>query len=127
MFKHEGRKFDNAKKKSTPNYHHNTRQQKNFINEYEKMDVRIQQNTFLHYSVPFTVSLKSRKRKGTTTDSQVQKRLGCLLKKHGKFCQSQQEGGFIGVILAATAPMWLPLALKGVKKILHFNGKKSLF
>ena len=45
------------------------------------MDVRIQQNTFLHYSVPFAVSLKSRKRKGTTTDSQVQKRLDCLLKK----------------------------------------------
>ena len=32
---------------------------------------------------------------------------------------SQQEGGFIGAILAATAPLWLPLAVKGVKKILH--------
>ena len=26
------------------------------------------------------------------------------------------EGGFIGSILAATAPLWLPLAVKGVKR-----------
>ena len=57
--------------------------------------------------------------KSTTTNSQVQKRLDALMKKRGKFGKSQQEGGFIGAILAATAPLWLPLAVKGVKKILH--------
>ena len=70
-------------------------------------------------SVPFAVSLKSPKRKDTAVNSQVQKRLDSLLKKRGKLGQSQQEGGFIGAILAATAPLWLPLAVKGVKKILH--------
>ena len=71
---------------------------------------------------PFTVSLNSlnsRKRKGISTNSQVQKRLETLLQKRGKVGKSQQEGGFIGAILAATAPLWLPLAVKGVKKILH--------
>ena len=70
-------------------------------------------------SPPFTVSLKSCKLKGTSVNSQVQKRPEPLLNKHGKFGKSQQEGGFIGAILAATAPLWLPLAIKGVKKILH--------
>ena len=70
-------------------------------------------------SIPFTVSLKSPKRKDTAVISQVQKILDSLLKKRGKFVQSQQEGGFIGAILAATGPLWLPLAVKGVKKILH--------
>ena len=70
-------------------------------------------------SIPFAVSLKSPKRKDTAVNSQVQKRLDSLLKKCGKFGQSQQEGGFIGAILAATAPLWLPLAVKRVKKILH--------
>ena len=68
---------------------------------------------------PFTVSLNSRRRKGITTNSQVQKRLETLLQKRGKVGKSQQEGGFIGAILSATAPLWLPLAVKGVKKILH--------
>ena len=68
---------------------------------------------------PFAVSLKSRKRKGTTTNLQVQRKLDSLLSKRGKLGQSQQEGGFIGAIYAATAPLWLPLAVKGVKKILH--------
>ena len=67
----------------------------------------------------FTVSLNSRKRKGVTTDSQVQKRLESLLQKRGKVRKSKQERGFIGAILAATAPLWLPLAVKGVKRILH--------
>ena len=67
---------------------------------------------------PFTVSLNSQRRKGVTTNSQVQKRLESLLQKRSKFGKSQQEG-FIGAILAATAPLWLPLAVKGVKKILH--------
>ena len=67
-------------------------------------------------SRPFAVSLKSLKRKDTAVNSQVQKRLDSLLKKRGKFGQSQQEGGFIGPILAATAPLWLPLAVKGVKR-----------
>ena len=70
-------------------------------------------------SPPFTVSLKSCKLKGTSGNSQVQKRLESLLNKHGKFGKSQQEGGFIGAILVAIAPLWLPLAVKGVKKILH--------
>ena len=70
-------------------------------------------------SAPFAVSLKSQKHKDTVTNSQVQKRLDSLLKKRGKLGQSQQEGGFIGAILAAIAPLWLPLAIKGVKKILH--------
>ena len=70
-------------------------------------------------SVPFTVSLKSGKHKDTGANLQVQKRLDSLLKKRGKFGPRQQEGGFIGAILAATAPIWLPLAAKGVKKILH--------
>ena len=65
---------------------------------------------------PFGVSLKSRKRKDTAANSQAEKRLYSLLKKRGKLGQSQQEGGFIGAILAATAPLWLPLAVKGVKK-----------
>ena len=42
-----------------------------------------------------------------------------MLQKRSKLGKSQQEGGFIGAILAATAPLWLPLAVKGVKKILH--------
>ena len=54
---------------------------------------------------PFVVSLNSRKRKGVTTNSQVQKRLESLLPKCGKIEKSQQEGGFIGAILAATAPL----------------------
>ena len=70
-------------------------------------------------SAPFAVSLKSRKHKDTVTNSQVQKRLELLFQKRGKLGKSQQEGGFIGAILAATAPLWLPLAVKGVKKILH--------
>ena len=70
-------------------------------------------------SAPCAVSLKSRKHKFTVINSQVQKRQDSLLKQHGKLGQSQQEGGFIGAILAATAPLWLPLAVKGVKKILH--------
>ena len=70
-------------------------------------------------SASFAVSLKSRKQKDTTVNSQVQKRLDSLLKKRGKIGKRQQEGGFIGAILAATAPLWLPLAIKGVKKILH--------
>ena len=62
---------------------------------------------------PFT--LNSRRRKGVTTNSQVQKRLESLLQKRSKFGKSQQEGAFIGAILAATAPLWLPLTIKGVK------------
>ena len=69
-------------------------------------------------SSPFTVSLNSRNRKGITTNSQVQKRLESL-QRRGKVGKSQQEGGFIGAILAATAPLWLAPAVKGVKKILH--------
>ena len=68
---------------------------------------------------PFTASLNSQRRKDSTTNSQVQKRLESLLQKRSVFGKSQQEGGFIGVILAATAPLWLPLAVKGLKKILH--------
>ena len=59
-------------------------------------------------SVPFTVSLKSEKRKDTASNLQVQKRLDSLRKKRGKFGQSQQEGGLIGTILAATALLWYP-------------------
>ena len=70
-------------------------------------------------STPFAASLKSRKSKGVTTNSQVQKRLDLLLKRRVKFGKSQQEGGFIGAILAATAPLWLALVVKGVKTILH--------
>ena len=70
-------------------------------------------------SAPFAVSLKSRKHKDTVANSQIQKRLESLFQKRGKLGKSQQEGGFIGAILAATAPLWLPLAVKGVKKILH--------
>ena len=47
---------------------------------------------------------------------QVRKRLDSLLKKRRKFGQSKQEGGFIGAILAAATPLWLPLAVKGVKR-----------
>ena len=65
---------------------------------------------------PFAVSLNSTKRKGVMTNSQVQKRLESLLQKRGKVGKSQQEVGFIGAILAATAPLWLPLAVKGVKR-----------
>ena len=75
----------------------------------------------------FAVSLKSRKHKDMVTNSQVQKRLESLFQKRGKLGQSQQERGFIGAILAATVPLWLPLAVKGVKKILHYNGKRICF
>ena len=68
---------------------------------------------------PSAVSLKSRKHKDTVTNSQVQKRLESLFQKHGKIGQNQQKGGFIWVILPATAPLWLHLAVKEVKKILH--------
>ena len=44
-------------------------------------------------SPPFTVSLKSCKLKGTSVNSQVQKRLESLLNKRGKFGKNQQEGG----------------------------------
>ena len=67
----------------------------------------------------FTVSLNSRKLKRFTTNYQVQKRLESLLQKRGNVRKNQQEGGFIGAILAATAALWLPLAVKGVKKRLH--------
>ena len=67
---------------------------------------------------PFVVSLNSRKHKGVTTNSQVKKRLELLLQKRGKIGKSQQEGGCIGAILAATAPLWSPPAVKGAK-ILH--------
>ena len=67
----------------------------------------------------FAVSLNSRKSKGVMTNSQVRKRLKSLLQKRGKVGKSQLEDGFIGAILAATAPLWLPLTVKGVKKILH--------
>ena len=55
-------------------------------------------------SLRFAVSLNSRKRKGTTANSQVQKTLESLLTKCGKFGKSEQEGGFIGAILSA--PLW---------------------
>ena len=59
---------------------------------------------------PFAVSLKSRKHKDTVANSQLQKRLDSLLKNHGKLGESQQEGGFVGAILAATVRslLWLP-------------------
>ena len=57
---------------------------------------------------PFAESFKSRKHKETVTNSQVQKRLESLFQKRGKLGQSEQEGGFIRAILAATAPLWLP-------------------
>ena len=64
----------------------------------------------------FTVSLKSWKHKGTTVNSQVQKGLDSLLEKRGKFGKCQQEGGFIGAILAATALLWLSISVKGEKR-----------
>ena len=73
---------------------------------------------------PFVMLLNSRKRKGVTTNSQVQKRLESLLQKRGKVRKSQQEGGFIGAILAVTAPLWLPLAVKGVKRHFIENGER---
>ena len=78
----------------------------------------------LEKSPPFAVSLNSRKRKAVTTNSQVQKRLGSLLRKRGKVGKSQQEGGLIVAILAATAPLWLPLAVKGVKRYFTENGER---
>ena len=73
---------------------------------------------------PFAVSLNSRKHKGVMNNSQVQKRLESLLQKRGKVGKSQQEGGFIGAILAATAPLWLALAVKGVKRYFTENGER---
>ena len=43
---------------------------------------------------PCIVSLNSQRRKGVTTNSQVQKRLESLLQKRSKFGKSQQEGSF---------------------------------
>ena len=75
-------------------------------------------------SPPFAVSLNSRKRKGVvTTNSQVQKKLESLLQKRGKVRKSQQEEGFIDATLAATAPLWLLLAVKGVKRYFTENGE----
>ena len=73
---------------------------------------------------PSAVSLKSLKRKSVTTNYQIQKRLDSLLKGRSKFGKSQQEGGFIGAILLATVPLWLPLAVKGVKRYFTKNGKR---
>ena len=75
-------------------------------------------------SVPFTVSLKSPKHKDTVANLQVQKRLDSLLKKRGKFGQSQQEGGFIGAILATTGNVIdlktiLPATKMKMTQILH--------
>ena len=66
---------------------------------------------------PFVVSL--RRCNNSDANSQVKKRLDSLMKKPPTLGKSQQEGGFIGALLAATAPLWLPLAVKGVKKIFH--------
>ena len=66
---------------------------------------------------PFVVSL--RRRNNSDANSQVKKRLDSLMTKPPTFGKSQQEGGFIGAILAVTAPLWLPLTVKGIKKILH--------
>ena len=86
---------------------------------YKKRRTSKKSKCSMKNSVPFAVSLKSRKSKDTAANLQIQKRLDSLFKTRGKFGQSQLEGGFIGAILAATAPLWLPLAVKGVKKILH--------
>ena len=84
-----------------------------------KGEGRLKRANALRKLCTFCSILEITKHKDTVTNSQVQKRLESLFQKRGKLGQSQQEGGFIGAILAATAPLWLPLAIKGVKKILH--------
>ena len=73
-------------------------------------------------SATFAVLPKSRKLTGTTTNfEQVQKRLDSLLKKRGKFGQSQQEGGFIGATLCCYCTSMVILSRKGSKKHTSLN------
>ena len=69
-------------------------------------------------SVPFNISLKSWKHKDNVANLKVQKRLDSFLRNISNLGQSQQEGGSIGAILATTAPLRLPLAVKRLKR--HF-------
>ena len=100
----------------------------NFLYSFEMADKRRRMSRMGGCSenklTPFAVSLKSRKHKDVTTNSQVQKRLASLLKSRGKFGKSQQEGGFIGAILATIAPLWLPLAVKRVKRYFTKKGER---
>ena len=63
------------------------------------------------------MSLK--RRNNSNVNGQDKKRLESLMENTPKLGKSQQEGGFVGAIPAATAPLWLPLAVKGVNRILH--------
>ena len=74
-------------------------------------------------SVRFVVSLTRRKHTGTTTYSQVQKRLDSSLKNVVNFTKVNGKVG-ICAVLAAAVPLWLSLAVKGVKKDTSLNGKR---
>ena len=73
-------------------------------------------------SKPFTVSLRSVKSRGVKVDKKTTDRLEKLFKsslKPNKLGKSNQKGGFIATLLAATAPLWLPTVVNTVKKIVH--------
>ena len=73
-------------------------------------------------SKPFTVSLSSVKSRGLKVNKNTTDRLEKLFKsslKSNKLGKSNQKGGFIATLLAATAPLWLPTVVNTVKKIVH--------
>ena len=73
-------------------------------------------------SKPFTVSLSSVKSRGLKVNKKTTDRLEKLFKsslKSNKLGKSNQKGGFIATLLAATAPLWLPTVVNTVKKIVH--------
>ena len=73
-------------------------------------------------SKPFTVLLSSVKSRGLKVNKKTTDRLEKLFKsllKSNKLGKSNQKGGFIAILLAATAPLWLPTVVNTVKKIVH--------
>ena len=71
---------------------------------------------------PFTMSLSSVKSRGLKVNRKTTDRLEKLFKsslKSKKLGKSNQKGGFIATLLAATAPLWLPTVVNTVKKTVH--------
>ena len=73
-------------------------------------------------SKPFTLSLSSVKSHGLKVNKKTMDRPEKLFKsslRSNKLGKSNQKGGFIATLLAATAPLWLPTVVNTVKKIVH--------
>ena len=83
---------------------------------------QVLQETNKKKSKPFTVSLSSVKSRGLKVNKKTMDRLEKLFKsslKSNKLGKSNQKGGFIATLLAATAPLWLPTVVNTVKKIVQ--------